>query len=64
MGRPAVTRVDQEALYPPDLTIDGVDRLPGACFGSYGEFHIRAGFTRGGDAAHLRTADYVARAGL
>src|SRR5262245_1158003 len=29
MGGPAVARIDHETLYPPDLTIDGMDRLTG-----------------------------------
>src|SRR5215831_6542758 len=29
VGHPVIARVDEEALHPPDLTIDGVDLLPG-----------------------------------
>ena len=29
VGHPIVARVDEEALHPPDLTIDGVDRVTG-----------------------------------
>src|SRR5262245_23385291 len=29
VGHPVIARADEEALHPPDLTIDGVDRVPG-----------------------------------
>ena len=29
VGHPVVARVDEEALYPPDLAVDGVDRVTG-----------------------------------
>ncbi len=29
VGHPVVTRIDEEALHPPDLAVDGVDRVTG-----------------------------------
>ena len=37
MGQPVVARIDQEALYPPDLTVEGMDMLTAAdlCFAQW-----------------------------
>ena len=29
MGHPVIVRIDQEAPHPPDLTVDGMDLVPG-----------------------------------